>query len=128
MFEGFEDLELTITRAATGARVRVSGDVDLASVATLRRALHGELQATSGDVIVDLSGTSFCDSVGLGALLTASSDLRATGRTLRLVDPAPCVLRLLQLTATGDQFEIATLRAPGSDLDAAAPDEDGPVL
>ncbi len=107
MSDGFDDLVVRITFTGSRAHVAVSGDIDLASVATLRAALDGELDGSTGDVDVDASGITFCDSVGLGALLTARRDLEAAGRTLRLVEPAPCLVRLLQLTATIELFEIA---------------------
>jgi len=104
--DGFEELLVVITRFATGVSVRVSGDVDLASVETLRAALDGKLDGTTGDVDLDASGITFCDSVGLGALLSARGALLAAGRALRLVDPSPCVRRLLQITATSELFGV----------------------
>lgn len=125
MSDGFDELVVRITRTGAHARVTVSGDVDLASVATLRAVLDGERHGTTGDVEVDTSGISFCDSVGLGALLAARRDLAAAGRTLRLVNPSPCVIRLLLLTATSEVFEVATRATPAGCLDTTTRD-DGP--
>jgi anti-sigma B factor antagonist len=123
MSEGFDDLELLVTRTRSGAHVSISGDVDLASVARLRTALDSELHGATGDVTVDLSKTSFCDSAGLGALIAARVDLQVAGRTMRLVNPSPCVMRLLQLTATAELFEITTAPTFSGDLNADPPDD-----
>lgn len=103
----FDDLELLVTSDEARLCVRVRGDIDLASAATLRHALLGVLHGAGGDVDVDLSETSFCDSVGLCTLLTARREFHAAGRALRLVEPAPIVLRLLELTATSGLFDVA---------------------
>ena len=108
MFQGFQDLELTTTRVGSETTVSVSGDIDLASAAALRSSLAGEVDGATGDVEIDLSRVSFCDSVGLEALLAASRDLQAAGRTMRILDPASCVIRLLQLTASSHRFQIVT--------------------
>lgn len=87
----------------------VSGDIDLSSVARLRKALQGVAEAAGGDLDVDLSQTSFCDSVGLQALLAGHQQLAAAGRTMRLINPPLPVIRLLQLTATSELFQVAAL-------------------
>jgi anti-anti-sigma factor len=123
MSEGFDDFELLVTRTRSDAHVSIGGDVDLASVARLRTALNGELHGTTGEITVDLSKTSFCDSAGLGALIAARLDLQDAGRTMRLINPSPCVMRLLQLTATADLFEITTAPTFSGNLDADPPGE-----
>ena len=108
MSERFDDFAVLVDVSGADVRLSLSGDIDLASVAALREALQHVSDATGGDVEVDLSQTSFCDSAGLHALLAAQRQLGATGRTMRLVDPPSAVVRLLQLTATSELFHVIT--------------------
>jgi len=108
MSEVSDDLEVVITRLGSGVHVSVSGEVDVASSTVLRTALSTGLEGSSGDVDVDMSRITFCDSVGLCALLAARLDLQSRGRAMRLVNPAPCVIRLLEVTATSELFSTTS--------------------
>lgn len=116
MSERFEESELLVSSSDRGVRLSVRGHIDLASVPTLRDALQRVLDGATGDVAVDLSQTGFCDSAGLHALLAGQRRLEAAGRTMRLVNPPSCVIRLLQLTATTELFHLATEPGPAADL------------
>jgi anti-anti-sigma factor len=74
--------------------------------------LDGAFVVGVGDVAVDLSETTFCDSTCLYVLLAAHGRLDDVGRRLRLVDPAPRVVRLLELSATRMMFNITTSSSP----------------
>jgi anti-anti-sigma factor len=110
----FEGLQVLTAIGGAAIRVRAAGELDLASVNVLSEALDGALEAGIGDVEIELSELSFCNSTGLCALLGAQRELNATGRRLRLLDPAPNVLRLLDLTSTRQLFDVR-ITAAGSD-------------
>ena len=58
-------------------------------------------------VEIDLSKTRFLDSSGLGALFSLYRTVgESSGTTLRLVNPAPEVRQLLELTQMQQLFEI----------------------
>ena len=118
MSKRFDEFELLVSSSGTRVQLSVSGHIDLASVPALRAALEGVVDAGTGDVDVDLSDTGFCDSVGLHALLAAQDELDAAGRTMRLINPPACVIRLLHLTATSDVFQVVTQPRTAGDLDA----------
>jgi anti-anti-sigma factor len=82
----------------SSVRVRVSGELDLATVACLHDALEREQSAGRG-VILDLSDVSFMDSSGLRLILRAQGDPRRDGWQM-VVDRrlGPEVTRLLELT------------------------------
>lgn len=86
MDEPLTEFELLVSASGTCVHLSVTGDIDLASAPTLGNALHGIVEAGTGDLAVDLSQTIFCDSVGLHALLAAQQELAAAGRTMRLVN------------------------------------------
>jgi anti-sigma B factor antagonist len=77
--------------------VTAAGELDRLTVESLVEALDLAVAGEPSLVQLDMTGCSFVDSSGLGALLSADRTLRETGRRLELV-VSPVVLRLLQAT------------------------------
>jgi anti-sigma B factor antagonist len=98
---------------ASGAPVvSVMGEVDRSTARALEQTLLGVTEDRTGEVIVDLSGCSFLDSRGLGALVATRGRLERSTRRLALVLSNRSVLRILQITHFDDLFEIyPSLRA-----------------
>ena len=75
--------------------------------AHFREQVHSALAGSPKVVEIDLSQTRFVDSSGLGALFAL---YRATGQgnsvILRLLNPAPEIQQLLELTQMQQLFEI----------------------
>jgi anti-sigma B factor antagonist len=88
------------------AVVRVSGEVDLATVPALEQALLGVERQPHGRVIVDLGCCTFLDSTGLRALVGIRERLERSNRRLALVLYTPGALRILQVTGLDERFEI----------------------
>lgn len=105
-------------RSAGGVPVvEVSGEVDLATAPLLRERLESHLQAGATSLIVDLSGTTFLDSTGLGVLVNALKRCRESGGELHLVAVDPRILKLFAITGLQETFSIADsveAVAPGS--------------
>jgi anti-sigma B factor antagonist len=59
------------------AIVRAFGDIDLASAARFQAALT-EAAATCGEITVDLTAVTYCDSAAINALFTAARHNRLT--------------------------------------------------
>ncbi|HVM63449.1 MAG TPA: STAS domain-containing protein [Acidimicrobiales bacterium] len=78
------------------AVVHLSGDVDLSQAQALTDRL-ADLVASGRDVIVDLSGVSFIDSTGMGALVFASRRAEAHGQSVTLRRLGVQVMRTLTL-------------------------------
>ena len=110
MYRELEGLQVLTSAGGPGDAIRIhaAGELDLGSLDVLRNALDGALEAGLGDVEVELSEMTFCDSTGLCLLLTAQRTLNGAGRRLCLVNPAPAVLRLLDLSSTRQSFDIRT--------------------
>jgi len=80
-------IEIEDLRAPTRRRVRVTGEIDLATAGLLRCAIH-RAAADHRHVELDLSGVTFCDVVGATAIEQAQQQLQAhgCGLTLRGID------------------------------------------
>jgi anti-sigma B factor antagonist len=86
-------------------------EIDISNSGQLRSALL-RAQALNSIVIVDMSGTEFCDSSGLSVLVRALRRAQADGGEVRLVVCTAPVLRILAVTGVGTIFGVfASLEA-----------------
>lgn len=86
-----------LTAADGTARVLVRGELDLAAVPALRRALDA-LRRDGRSTIIDVTGVQFMDSSGLRVLVEAGAQReQGWGVTLMLPTDGP-VRRLIDLT------------------------------
>ena len=115
---GEEGFDLKVSTAPEGTRVDVSGELDAYTAPQLRKLLDEVLDGTVSSVVVDLSGTSFIDSTGLGVLVGAARKARSQDGELILDSPTHSVHRVLQIT--GLTLSIPVQNAPEGDADPAA--------
>jgi len=83
--------------------VTLPTEIDVTNTDEIRQALL----SASHDVavlIIDMSGTTFCDSAGVHAIIAAYREAAAAGTELRLV--ATAVLRILTLTGVDQLIPI----------------------
>ena len=74
-------------------------DIDITTAAQLRALLGEPAARGNATIVVDLSGTRFCDSAGLTILVRAHKRAQALGGGLRLVLPDHCaVARIFTIT------------------------------
>lgn len=91
--------EFTTTTTHTGVTVvHPTGRLNMVAAPALRKQLHGIVDAGSSRVVVDLSGTEFIDSSGLGALISGLKVARQAGGDLRIAAPTHQVCTVLELT------------------------------
>ncbi|HEX4528688.1 MAG TPA: STAS domain-containing protein [Acidimicrobiia bacterium] len=81
------------------------GEIDLAT----RDLLRSALEASHGDVVVDLSGVSFLDSEGIAVLIAQRKRLIASSGSLQLRDAQPAMRKVLEIA--GLETLIAEERA-----------------
>jgi anti-sigma B factor antagonist len=86
--------------------VSVMGEVDLATARAFEQTLLGVAEDGTGEVIVDLTGCTFLDSRGLGALIATRGRLERSNRRLALVLSNRSVMRVFQITHFDELFEI----------------------
>lgn len=105
-------MELTIrTETTTDERhvLHMQGSLDFAS----KQAMVDEALAAIGrtgtkGVALDLSGISFMDSTGLGAIVEISGAAEDAEIAFALIDPSPRVRRVLEMTGLLDRWTIET--------------------
>lgn len=78
--------------------LKVIGEIDIYTVATLKRAVNDLIASGQTDIVLDVSGVTFMDSSGFGILLSACRRVRPQGGRLALVRPNPVIGRMLRLT------------------------------
>ena len=83
-----------------GARLRLAGALDLATVPVLESELRTLREAGVRRLILDLSALSFLDSTGLRLIIERDDDARRDGFSLSLVPGPPAVQRVFELTGT----------------------------
>lgn len=86
------------------------GDLDIASVGTFRAELAQAASQAEQDVVVDLSGVSFIDSSGLGALVEVHNRMRREQRDFAVVAPGGTAAAVL-LNLSGLQGRLPVLEA-----------------
>ncbi|GAA2616914.1 STAS domain-containing protein [Paractinoplanes durhamensis] len=87
--------------------VTLTGELDLYGAEDLRRLLYGQLDRSS--VVADLSGVTFVDSAGLGALIGAFSRAADLDRRFVVTGAVHAVRRIMQMAGV---YEL--LSEPGN--------------
>ena len=99
--------------------LRLAGEVDVATAPRLRDRLVQLITEGPPRLVVDLSGLTFIDSMGLGALVSGLKRARALDGDLRLAGPTDHVAKVLSITRldkaflVGDTVEAALAGSPG---------------
>jgi anti-sigma B factor antagonist len=80
------------------ATIKASGEIDLATVESLREAMISVLAPDIKTVIFDLDDIDHIDSTGLGVLAGAHRQMTSRSGKLIIRCSQPRILRLLQIT------------------------------
>ena len=107
-------LELSTCTGANGYQVvSVTGELDIATAeqaySYITEVIDGRPTGFKGitgsaPVTVDLSGVTFCDASGLGALARLARYARAAGRQLSLTSARPSVMKIIRITGLDRVF------------------------
>jgi len=97
----------SVEATGTGRQVilAVAGEVDLAAADRFREELARGIVA-DGTVVVDCSGITFIDSMGLRTLIEAMQKAGQIGGSLRLAAVPDSVARVLDLAGVTGLFNI----------------------
>ena len=86
--------------------VAPKGALDLATSRGLQTRLAELAGETTQEAILDLSGVSFIDSVGLGVVLKAASRFHRQAKRLLIVAPEGPVHRILDFAGVTDRLAV----------------------
>lgn len=88
--------------------IEVEGEVDLATVADLERAIDTVHTDRGEGLVIDLTNSSFMDSTGLKALVMAHRKFSASGRAFALAVSGGPVSRLLDLSGVNTTIQTVS--------------------
>lgn len=96
-------------RRVTASRLRLSGELDLASAGALAEALT-PMTRPAAVVEIDVAGLTFIGAAGANVICAAARELGDCGR-LVLVAPTPSVRRMIDVTGVGSMIGDPRRRA-----------------
>ena len=98
-------LELSCQTGANGYQiVSMAGELDIATAEQAYSYISEVIDGRSAPVTVDLSGLTFCDASGLGALARIARHARQAGRQLMLTSVRPSLLKIMRITGLDRVF------------------------
>jgi anti-sigma B factor antagonist len=98
--------EIETTRAGPALLLRLSGELDMASVEKLEEAISVAEESTAREIVIDLGELEFMDSCGLRVLLRAYTRTRQDGQRLKFVPSShDAVTQLIAVTGTSEMFD-----------------------
>ena len=100
------DLQIEVRSEGAWRVLDVNGEVDLYTSPQLRDAIDREVGEGTSRVLVDLTGVTFMDSIGLGVLVGSLKRSRERGGELALVCTEGSVLKVLTITGLDRVFPI----------------------
>jgi anti-sigma B factor antagonist len=98
-------LELSCRTGANGYQiVSVAGELDIATAEQAYSYISEVIDGRPAPVTVDLSGVSFCDASGLGALARIARHARQAGHQLMLTSARPSLVKIMRITGLDRAF------------------------
>ncbi|WP_144126561.1 STAS domain-containing protein [Catellatospora sichuanensis] len=89
----------TTADLAGDLNLRLTGEIDLAVHAQLRRCLRAALAASANHLVVDLAGLTFLDGRGAVMLMDAAEHARRSGSALSFTGADSIVEQVLSIVA-----------------------------
>lgn len=111
----------TIIERSGPRSFRLSGNIDASNAANVADALEPYFRE-EGDITIDLSELEFIDSVGLGVFVTATKELRGSGKLI-LENPQHTVARAVELAGllSISNLEVREVEGRPADLEEPPP-------
>jgi anti-sigma B factor antagonist len=114
-----------VRRVGSSAVVTMPAEVDAMNADEVREAILSAAGPDVPDLIIDMSGTEFCDSAGVHAVIAAHRQGAETGTRIRLV--ATAVMRVFALVGADLLMPVyTTLEAALADTPPAPAGPGGP--
>ena len=113
------NLSVVVSTAGEVGVVRLSGELDLATSDTLRQSLDALRDEGRGNVVLDLSGVTFCDSTGLGTVATHARWVMESGCSLVVCGLRPDVEAVFAISGLSTVLPTANSLEHAVELAAA---------
>lgn len=114
----FDRFSVAISRDGAIAFVDVSGELDVATAPGVRDALAEIVVDQRNETVrVDLARVTSIDSSGFAVLLMALSGVRKRGGQMTLVNAAPRIMRLFEVTGLMRSVDITPADHPAGPVD-----------
>jgi anti-sigma B factor antagonist len=88
--------------------IEVAGEIDLATVSELQKAIDEIFAERSDNLVVDLRESSFMDSTGLKALVMTHRKFDGSGRSFAIAISGGPVSRLIDLSGVNTTIRTVT--------------------
>src|SRR5919112_6500461 len=92
-------MQFSIEQRESYTEVGCTGKLNMVAAPKLREVVAGAVAEGSSRFVVNLEGTDFMDSSGLGALIGCLKVARQAGGDLRIASVQPQVRMVLELTS-----------------------------
>jgi len=99
-------MKITVHDGESGLKVHLDGVLDFSASHEFKQLVVRLASARSKTLTFDLAQVSRIDSVGLGLLHIAREELGGAECRVRLLSPQSGVMRMLELTEAGSDFDI----------------------
>jgi anti-anti-sigma factor len=100
------DLTVIERPSSQATVVALRDELDIGSVAHLHATFGDLLDRSVTRIVVDLSGLTFCDSIGLSAVIVTYNACVSAGGYLRIAGPPPFLLYMLTVLGLRGQLPI----------------------
>ena len=100
------NLEVSVDATDGDARIKVRGDLEFGTAATLRIAFVDAARQGYDRLVVDVAELDFIDSTGLSLLVQAKQRIESEGHTFVLRGPSERVRRVLEISGLTPLFTI----------------------
>ena len=77
----------------------LTGEVDISNASQLRAELKAMFDENASPVNIDIKDLSYIDSTGLGVIIGAYGRMKEQGVSVKLLNPAKNVEKLLKITS-----------------------------
>ncbi len=99
-------LQVAVRQDGDRVHLSASGEIDAHTSTTLDGAVDKALALEGDELVVDLGGVPFMDSMGLRVLVRAQRAVTERGASMRIVDVRPAVARALDYAGLTEHLTV----------------------
>jgi len=103
-----QSLAFRSARDAGEASLAVTGEIDMFTAESLYERVSGLVGASTSVLVLDLGGVTFCDSLGVAALVRIYRYTTDLGCRVRLTNLREHVAHILHISGLDQVFEVET--------------------